>query len=110
MHHKLCFNLFMLHDNLFDNQGTEKNKNDIFCTFRHTLFYEYFLPTLLYSLSLSTGTEEPTEMAAKYLPNKKNVFLIIFEKESHIIIITALKKIYIYISVILITSSLMSYK
>ena len=97
----------MLHDNLFDNQGTEKNKNDIFRTFRHTVFYENFLPTLLYSLCLSTCTEEATEMAAKYLHNiyrngceifaqQKNVFLIIFEKKSHIIIITVLKKIYIY--------------
>ena len=28
------------------------NKNNIFCTFRHTIFYENFLPTLLYSPSL----------------------------------------------------------
>ena len=53
VHHKPCFNLFILHNNLFDNQGSEINKNDIFCTFRHTVFYEIFLPTLLYSLSLS---------------------------------------------------------
>ena len=45
--------LFILHNNLFDNQRSEINKNDIFCTFRHTVFYEKVLPTLLYSLSLS---------------------------------------------------------
>ena len=37
--------------NLFNNQGSKTNKNDI-CTFRHTIFYENFRPTLLYSLSL----------------------------------------------------------
>ena len=52
MHHKPCFNLFILHNNLFNNQGSEINKNDIFCKFPHTVFYENFLPTLLYSLSL----------------------------------------------------------
>ena len=53
VHHKPCFNLSILHNNLFDNQGSKINKNDIFCTFRHTVFHENFLPTLLYSLSLS---------------------------------------------------------
>ena len=53
VHHKPSFNLFTLYcNNLFDNQGSEINKNDIFCTFRHTAFYENFLPTLLYSPSL----------------------------------------------------------
>ena len=52
VHHKSCFNLFIPHNNLFDNQGSEINKNDIFCVFRHTVFYENFLPTLLYSFSL----------------------------------------------------------
>ena len=49
----------MLHNNLFDNQGTEKDKKDIFWTFRHTVFYENFLPTLLYSVS---------QLAQKKLP------------------------------------------
>ena len=53
VYHKPCFNLFILHNNLFDNQGSEKNKNDIFCMFRHTVFYENFLPILLDSPSLS---------------------------------------------------------
>ena len=52
MQHKPCFNLFILHNNLFNNQGSEINKNDIFCKFPHTVFYENFLPTLLYSLSI----------------------------------------------------------
>ena len=65
VHHKLCFNLSILHNNLFDNQGGEKNKNDIFCTFLHTVFYENFLPNILYSVSPrplnSVQTLLPTE-------------------------------------------------
>ena len=30
MHHNLCVNLFMLHNNSFDNQGSEINKKNIF--------------------------------------------------------------------------------
>ena len=30
VHHNPCFNLFILHNNSFDNQGSEINKNDIF--------------------------------------------------------------------------------
>ena len=52
VHHEPCFNLFILYNSLFDNQGSEINKNDIFCMFRHSVFYENFLPTLLYSHSL----------------------------------------------------------
>ena len=33
VHHNLCFNLFILHNNSFDNQGSEINKNDIFLRF-----------------------------------------------------------------------------
>ena len=33
VHHNPCFNLFILHNNLFDNQGSEINKNDIFLRF-----------------------------------------------------------------------------
>ena len=43
VHHKPCFNLFVLHNNLFDNQGRE---------IKYTVVYENFVPTLLYSLSL----------------------------------------------------------
>ena len=46
MHHTPCFNLFIPHNNLFDDQGSEINKNDTFCTFRHTVFDENFLSTL----------------------------------------------------------------
>ena len=52
VHHKPCSNLFILHNNLLDNQGSEINKDDIFCTFQHTVLYEKFLPTLFYSLSI----------------------------------------------------------
>ena len=33
MHHNPSFNLFILHNNPFDNQGNEINKNDIFLRF-----------------------------------------------------------------------------
>ena len=33
VHHNPCFNLFILHDNSFDNQGSKTNKNDIFLCF-----------------------------------------------------------------------------
>ena len=33
VHHNPCFNLFILHSNSFDNQGSEINKNDIFLRF-----------------------------------------------------------------------------
>ena len=47
MHHNPCFNLFILHhNNSFDNEGSEINKTDMFFTFRDTVFYENFLPTI----------------------------------------------------------------
>ena len=33
LHHNPCFNLFILHNNSFDNQGNEINRNDIFYVF-----------------------------------------------------------------------------
>ena len=33
VHHNPCFNLFILRNNSFDNQGSEINKNDIFLKF-----------------------------------------------------------------------------
>ena len=42
--HNPCFNLFILHSNPFDNQGSEINKNDIFLRF-DIAFYKNFLPT-----------------------------------------------------------------
>ena len=44
-HNHSCFNLFILHNNTFGNQGSELNENDIFFTFRHTDFYKNFLFT-----------------------------------------------------------------
>ena len=37
--------LFILHNKLFDNQGSEINKSDNFFTFRNTVFYENLLAT-----------------------------------------------------------------
>ena len=50
VHHKPCFNLFLLHNNSFDNQGSEINNSDIFCMFRHTVFLlkTFFRSTLLF--------------------------------------------------------------
>ena len=49
VHHNHCFNLFILHSNPFDNEGSKINKNDIFLrTVRHTVFYKNFLPTHIY--------------------------------------------------------------
>ena len=33
VHHNPCFIIFILHDNSFDNQGSEINKNNIFLRF-----------------------------------------------------------------------------
>ena len=33
VHHNPCFNLFILYNNSFDNQGNEINKKDIFYVF-----------------------------------------------------------------------------
>ena len=33
VHHNPCFNLFILHNIPFDNEGSEINKNDIFLRF-----------------------------------------------------------------------------
>ena len=33
VHHNPCFNLFILHNNPFDNQGSKINKNHIFLRF-----------------------------------------------------------------------------
>ena len=52
VHHKPCSNLFILHNNLLDNQGSEINKDDIFCTFQHTVLYEklYIIYYIIYYL------------------------------------------------------------
>ena len=53
VYHKPCFNLFIIHNNLFNNQGSKINKSNIFFMFQHTVFYKNFCPTLLYPLILS---------------------------------------------------------
>ena len=45
VHHNPCFDLFILHDNSFDKQGSEINKNDIFLRFDILSIYKKFLPT-----------------------------------------------------------------
>ena len=42
VHHIPCFNLFILHSNQFDNQGSEINKNDIFLRFDRLYFKKTF--------------------------------------------------------------------
>ena len=42
VHHYPCFNLFILHNNLFNNQGSEINKNDIFLHFNILSFTKTF--------------------------------------------------------------------
>ena len=42
VHHNPCFNLFILHNNSFDNRGSELNKNDIFLRFDILCFTKTF--------------------------------------------------------------------
>ena len=42
VHHNPCFNLFILHSNPFDNQGSEINKNDISLRFDILSFTKTF--------------------------------------------------------------------
>ena len=51
VHHNPCFNLFILHNNLFDNQGSEINKNDIFLRFDMSFTKTYiYIYTFSYCL------------------------------------------------------------
>ena len=43
VHHNPCFNLFILHSNPFDNQGSEINKNDIFLHFDILSFTKIYI-------------------------------------------------------------------
>ena len=66
-HHNSCFNLFMLHSNPFDNQGSEINKNDIFLRFDILSFTKtFFLQTYLYIYSPSCKSRGRT---ANQIPN-----------------------------------------
>ena len=47
VHHNPCFNLFILHNIPFENQGSEINKNDIFLGFDILSFTKTFF--LLFS-------------------------------------------------------------
>ena len=43
VHHNPCFNLFILHSDPFDNQGSEINKNDIFLCFNILSFTKRYI-------------------------------------------------------------------
>ena len=49
VHHNPCFNLFMLHSNPFDNQGSEINKNEIFY---NMILYVYNIYIYIYYIIL----------------------------------------------------------
>ena len=40
VHHNPCFNLFILHNNPFDNQGSEINKNDILYIYKPSVYVQ----------------------------------------------------------------------
>ena len=48
VHPNPCFNLFMLHNNSFDNQGSEIKKNDIFIRFDILSFTKTFFLLFLF--------------------------------------------------------------
>ena len=43
VHHNPCFNLFILHSNPFDNQGSEINKNDIFNVLTYCVYIYIYI-------------------------------------------------------------------
>ena len=56
VHHNPCFNLFILYNNSFDNQGSEINKNHIFLCFDILSFTKTFflhIPTQLTTHSIN---------------------------------------------------------
>ena len=64
VHHNLCpcFNLFVLHNNPFDNQGREINKNDIFfyastyCLLQKYIIYIYIIYIYIYKYTYDVFT------------------------------------------------------
>ena len=69
LYHKPCFNLFILHDNLFDKQGSEISKNYIFCTFRHTVFIIH-VPPFINHLKITLHSQKVP------LKQKSNHFIV----------------------------------
>ena len=70
VHHKPCFNLFILHNKLFDNQGREINKKTIFCTFQHIVFYCQ-LPPLRFNSRLTVYEPlKSNSQISKFYSNK----------------------------------------
>ena len=107
VHHKLCFNLFILHNNLFGNQRTEKSKNDIFVrfdvlSFTKTFFLLYSVLSLnLHRRSYRNGCEIFAQHLPKWLRNicttKKCVFNNFWKKIAHYYNNGFEEDIYIYI-------------
>ena len=48
VHHNPCFNLFILHNNSLDNQGSEINKKDIFLRFDILSFTYIYIYIYIY--------------------------------------------------------------
>ena len=67
MHHNPCFNLSILLNNPFDNQGSEINKNDIFLRFNilsftktfFLLIYIYICMYIYMYVCIFAGANEP---------------------------------------------------
>ena len=53
VHHNPCFNLFILHNNSFDNEGNETNKNGIFLR-NDTLSFIITMNSTIYSKNILT--------------------------------------------------------
>ena len=53
VHHNPCFNLFILHNNSFDNEGNETNKNGIFLRY-DTLSFIITMNSTIYSKNILT--------------------------------------------------------
>ena len=50
VHHNPFFNLFMLHSNPFDNQGSEINKNEIFYNIISYIYNIYIYYIILFDI------------------------------------------------------------
>ena len=53
VHQNPCFNLFILHNNSFDNEGNETNKNGIFLRY-DTLSFIITMNSTIYSKNILT--------------------------------------------------------
>ena len=72
VYHNPCFNLFILHNNSFDNQGSEINKNDIFLRFDILSFTKNFL--LILAEHFNMGLKESSFSAFYKVSSVVTVF------------------------------------